>query len=389
MASAALSAHAVGCLYMPHFAAWAAGAARGERDAVIVHCRDKVVAASPAYLARGLAAGASLHRARMLFPRARFLPRDLPAEQVYADHLRERLYQLTPQVTLLETPRLTGCWALLQGFAPDGLEQALQDLCAQGGWAELQPHAMLAALYAAAGQLSILASPAAFYRTAPLLRLLELGFASRTIELLQWVGMRTLADLQRLTRNQLQAQFGTEGRRLCAWLHPAVQPVRVPHYTPRSVTVAQTLPWNPDTAVQLHPYLHRLIRAVCQRLGGMAPTWIRLAVIQRGGHTAAHFQALKPPFAGARTLQGPAQHLLDKALLTLRDEHPVNRLVLTAGGLAREEPVQTSLFAARPHWHTIRPLLLRRFPQRFFRPIHHTDAPFFPEEEYALGALAD
>jgi hypothetical protein len=62
---------------------------------------------------------------------------------------------------------------------------------------------------------------------------------------------------------------------------------------------------------------------------------------------------------------------------------------LTAGGLVRAQPVQESLFRTRPHWPSVRQHLVRRFPQRLFQPTRTSVAPFLPEEEFTLGALAE
>ena len=377
----------VGCLYMPHFAAWAAGAGRGVGDAIIVHARDRVFAASPAFLERGLVPGVPLGRARMLFPRARFLPRDLPAEQLGADRPR---IQLTPRLARLEDPRLHGFWAALEGFAPAELTRLLQQLLAQGGCAPLQSHAMLAALYAPAGRLYSLSTTAAFFQAAPIQRLAEVGICPRTLQLLGWVGVRTLAEARRLTRQQLEAQFGAEGTRLFAWLHPSSQPTRVPPYTPRSVTVEQVLEWTPQATLELHAGLAALLEAASGQIPtGAAPTWVRLVVRQRGGAAQERCRALKPPFAGAAIPPGPAHHLLDQALTALPDPAPVTRLALTAGGLVRAQPVQEARFRTRPHWASVRQHLGRRLPQRLFQPTRTSAAPFLPEEEFALGALAE
>jgi len=377
---------------MPHFAAWAAAAGPGEREAsrqaIIVHERNRVCAGSPALRERGLVPGMSLPRARMLFPQARFVPRDLPAEEAYAEELCARLYPLTPQLARQEAPWLPGFWVVLQGLDPAAFQAVLPAWHAQGGWARFPAHAMLAALCAPPGQLRLLATPAAFFRTAAVQRLAEVGISPRTLALLHWCGVRTLADLQRLTRPQLQAQFGTEGSRLFAWLHPAPHPPQIPAYMPRSLTVACTCCWTPGTVLDFHPWLGALVRAADERRpAGFVPTWIRLAVTQRGAGGVARVRALKPPYAGTATLQGPATYLLTQALAALPAPVPVTRLALTVGGLRRAVPVQESLFRRRPSWETVRQHLVRRFPQRLFRPRRTTDAPFLPEEEFSLAAL--
>jgi hypothetical protein len=374
---------------MPHFAAWAAGEACADRDTVIVHVRDRVFSASPTYLERGLDVGVSLHRARMLFPRARFLARDLPAEQIYADRLLDRLYQLSPQVALIEDRNLVGWWAALQGFSPEGLSDVLREFLAQGGSARLQPHAMLAALYAPAGQLHAPSTPREFFCAAPIQRLSELGISPKTLELLQFVGMSTLADLRRLTLRHLQAQFGKEGRHLFGLLHPSAHPTRVPHYTPLSVTVTRAISWTLCSTVEFQPYLEALIQAACERISALAPTWMRLKITQHGGGAAEHFKALKPPFTDVGALHGPALYLLHQGLERVSEEQPVTQLALTLGGLVQARPVQGSLFTSRPPWHAARANLLRRFPHRLFQPTRNTDAPFLPEEEFSLGALVD
>ncbi len=378
-----------GCVYMPHFAAWAAGEPRHCRDGAIVHARDRVVAASPAYLRQGARAGLSLHRARTLFPRACFLSRDLPAEQLYADRLLERLYQLTPQVNLIQDRHLTGCWIAVQGFAAADLRTVLQEYHAQGGCAALQSHALLAALYGPAGQLHTLADVAAFLRRASIQPLAELGIAPRTLELLHWVGIRTLAELHRLTQRHLQAQFGKEGRRLFALLHPSSHPIPVPHHTPRSLTVSRDISWEPGSIQDFQPYLIALVHAGCKRTPAMAPTWLRLKLTPRGGHGVERFRALKPPYGRNAVLHGPALHLLQQGLTALTEDQRVHQLELTLGGLIPAVPAQGTLFPSRPGWHAVRPHLLRRFPHRFFQPVRTSDAPFLPEEEFSLGALTE
>lgn len=388
-APTACPAQPVGCVYMPHFAAWAAGEPRGERDAVIVHARERIFSASPAFLDQGLQVGLSLHRARMLFPHACFLPRDLPAEQIYADRLLNHLYQLTPQVALIEDRHLTGWWAAVQGFAAKDLQTVLQKFHARGGRAAPQSYAMIAALYAPQGKLHTFSTPKESFHNAPIQPLVELGISPQALELLHWVGVKTLADLYRLTQQHLQAQFGKEGRRLFMLLHPPPQSAGVPHYTPRSVTVTRTISWTLRASQDFHPHLIALIRTACERIPASVPTWLRLQITQRGGTVVERSRALKPPFGRNTAVQGPARYLLDQGLAALHEEQPVRQLELTLGGLIPADPVQGSLFPARPRWGTARQHLLRRFPHRLFQPVRNTDAPFLPEEEFSLRALTE
>jgi hypothetical protein len=378
----------VACLYMPHFAAWAVGETQEGREAVIVHARKRVYSACPAYLRQGLRLGTSLHRARLMFPHARFLLRDIAAEQIYADTLRNRLYQLTPWIAPIDDRTLAGCWIALQGFSPDELSAALNELLAQGGCAPLLSCAMLAAAYAPAGQLHTPPTRKEFFHVAPIQPLAELGVSPRTLEFLQWVGMKTLADLYRLTRRHLQARFGQEGGRLFALLHPPIQPTPVSYYTPRSVTVSRTIPWPLVQIQDFHPHLEALIRSARGRISAHTPTWIRLTLTQEGGAAVEQFRSLKAPFHGTESLDNLALYLLTNGLEKLSAKRPVERLALTLGGLIRAEPIQESLFRSPPKWDVELQNLSRRFPHQLLRPVHNTHTPFLPEEEFSLGPLA-
>jgi nucleotidyltransferase/DNA polymerase involved in DNA repair len=184
--------------------------------------RGAVLDCSPEAEAKGVHVGMLLRQALGLCPQAFFLPADLPR---YGDSFDQILHALEALSPLVE-PAALGCAFIgldgLNGHCRD--EMALGDALAQAvrqasglvlsvGLAEGKFTAQVAAAVSAAGEVCLVPKGQERKFLAPI-DVSLLPCSRDTLRRLELFGLRTMGDLASLPLGPVQAQFGSEGRRI-------------------------------------------------------------------------------------------------------------------------------------------------------------------------------
>lgn len=420
------------CLHIAEFAAWALSRrwrqSSQPRRPLVVCWAGRVFSHTPGLERRGLAIGDPVDRARSLVPEAEFPLRDVEVERAIWDSLLAYLYEFTPQIEPLPSPKSSigrqpsgngvtppgeptrstepaagichlgiwdnGVWALLHRPEDIPLQQLCGQIGARIGVAPGRNLSMLAAAHSEVGRRTTIPSgmTVPFLRQAAIDLLLKVGFTEDMVERLHLFGLRAIGHILPLTRRQLVAQFGPEGGRLHAFLHPS-QPERpVSHYDPRTLSAGHDFEWPVFEPGQLLPIVHQLLGQLVQRLCGRAALHLQVRLLGRDRHRVRESgRLLKEPVSGLGTLQLAVDGLLTQALeqpATPRGGIPggrsVERLVVVLSGLTELPPQQTSLFRSKATLDTLARRLEVRFPGKLVRPVQTHADPFFPEEEYRL-----
>ena len=370
-----------GCLFLPQFAAWAVVCRTRLRQEVVVHYRNQVFSCTSGLLQRGLEIGETINRARALFPKAQFFPRERGIEEIYWEDLLHQLRDCTPQVRPLEDFQLVGRWVLVQGFDPGRLQRVICEYEAYAATAATPTCAMVAATGAEPGQLLQIDRMAQLYESIPVGCLRFFGFDRSMLEFFDLLGFRALADLQALTQRQLVAQFRDSGRRLFKLLHPG--PTRpLANRDDQAVTCSEHLEWELADGLQLEEATARLLRSALSKDPRCARR-LKLRLQFRDG-TKAACRLLKRPTRRfdllMLILRGLVEDLLD------RPASEITGLAVGLGSLVQPESVQEDLFRPgqnRPFLHS----LAKRFPGKVHRP---SPVPaFLPERAFSLDPIRD
>jgi nucleotidyltransferase/DNA polymerase involved in DNA repair len=199
-----------GCLLIEQFPVWAAhfqNPLLAAQPLLITH-RGEVLSASRDALACGVRVGWTLARAQSICPQAQVRAYNAAECTLVWEELLASLYGLTPciepikpGVAFFEPPahlnelavlsRLINTWDGKAAIAPD------------------RPTVELFTHRTALGRLQRLSNEAhyRFLSQTPAALLAQVGISSYTIERLKWFGFKSIADLQRLTRQQVACQF--------------------------------------------------------------------------------------------------------------------------------------------------------------------------------------
>lgn len=202
-----------GCLLIKQFPIWAAHYINPALAAapLIIHRRGKVYAASAEVLTAGVRIGWILQRAQSLCPQAAIKPHN-PHEESYAwDEVLAALYTLTPRLEF-RTPGLlffeppspkSESWITTLG----ALAKLVRTWCAQAALACDRATAELAACLVSPGGVRQVKNARGFLQSTPSAALAELGLSAVATERVGWFGLKSVADLTRLSREQIQCQF--------------------------------------------------------------------------------------------------------------------------------------------------------------------------------------
>lgn len=183
---------------------------------------------------------------------------------------------------------------------------------AQAGRASTRELAQLASHLARPGEVLQVKDTEAFLQQAPTAALTAVGVKPATIERLHWLGMRTVSDLQKWTRSQVQHYFGDEAKgvlRLLFEKHSWVARFELP------TTVTKTFTFDEDTQdmAEITSVLHLLSEHLLAALGKLQPRKVTVAARTVGGDVFAR-RLLKEPLTDVKSLKRIM-------LLTLLDTH--------------------------------------------------------------------
>ncbi len=373
---------AVAVVRAPDLPAWAfARGARGGRPIVVVE-GGRVAACGPTARRAGLATGDPAERAGDLVPGADVRTRDRALEAAAWEETVGRLNRLTPWLE----PEDAG-WTVLAGAPAPALAAVANEMGLAVGVAPARSHARIAALRAASG--SVVAVRAgeepAFLRATPVDVLSAAGFEPEVPERLGLLGYDTLGAVATLTRRHLDAQFGPEGRRLHALLHPGEERPVALYYPPPALCATMAFE---DGAVEPSELLPAVDHASAEAAGALRGLLVRRVTVRlavRGER--------RPRVAGRvlPTASGDAAYLARQArgeALRLFDGGEVEAITVELGSLTPGSVVQGRLFAGRPDVYMAVRGVHRRFPGSIRRAVVTLHAAF-PEESYRFEAYPE
>lgn len=350
-----MSSVLTGCLYIPHFPAWAA--ARGQRSAapVAVIQSGRVLACSRKLRTCGITAGMPGSRARALVPGARLVARDAALEQAVWEEVLHNLNAVTPFVES-RGPGLA--------FFRTGDEQAAgalgERLRAQSAFAPARSYAHLAALRAAPGN-TLMVSPcdlSSFLRSFDVDLLMEVGFAGEMTGLMKLFGYGTLGKAAGLSLRHLRGQFGAEGVRLHSLLHPAVE-MPVGLFRPPA-TIRERYDFEDPVREpgELLPVVEELTRRAAASLGALFCRRVRLILEARGEGGLSRSRVLPEAVSSPRRLFQTAATLL----CDLLQGQEVISMAIELGALQPGALRQSSLFRERPSAYEAARAVDRKYP---------------------------
>jgi hypothetical protein len=375
----------VGSLYIPFFPAWAFLQAEGSGSPLAVLASGRVIAACRAGRRSGIEPGMSGERAKSLCPDVRLRIRSADLEGAAWEELVRTVNGVTPFIEASGPPLLY--------FNPGDLPatRALTEaLSAQGGVASDRPSAQLAAVRAAPGNTLVL-SPRnidAFLDRFAVGRLTEIGFEEDTVELLRHFGYATLGAAKQLSRRHLRAQFGDDGERLFAMLHPEKQPPVPLFREPRVIRQDYDFDDPCCEPGEILPVLEHLVARAAEALQPEYCQRLRLAATgyrKRVNAVASHI--LPEPIGSLAGLLRAAVRLLH---IMLSPDLEMESLTLELGALRRVKSTQIPLFRERPSMFCAVRAVHRRFPEMVRRAVVQPDVLFsedemrfdpFPEED--------
>ncbi len=365
----------IGCLYIPSFPAWTFEHAEGGDSRIAVVAAGKVIAAGKAARRHGVEEGITPERARTLCPDVRLRLRDAGMEAAAWEEVLERINGITP---FIEDPGPPAVF-----FKPDDV-QALRDLTgelsAQTGFAPARPTARLVALRAATGNVLAVSekSVGRFLNRFGVGRLPEMGFEEETAELLGHFGYGSLGTVRDLSARHLKAQFGEDGERLFAMLHPGDEPPVSLYRGPRVIRVDHEFDDACREPRDLMPVLEHLVSRATQALRSEYCQRLRLAVCGYRSRARAFVCRILPEPVGSQSALMRAAARLLKGVLSASME--VETLTLELGALRHVRSVQVPLFRARPSVFTAVKAVHRRFPGAVCRAVVQPHVLFSEDE---------
>lgn len=345
----------IASLLFPDLPAFALQMALDTRKQLLVFSAGRVVA--PYELA-----GMPIDRARTLRPYACPLTRQPALEKAAWDHILESVFAFTPYISEVSAGKL---------FCTPNNMSALRSLVgvtqARVGLARTRTMALLASLAAKPGGMVTVDDDdiSLFLDELPvsvLTELDELELGDTMIQRLSLYGLSTVGRIRRLTRPQLQAQFGTVGLQLHQLLHSITDHTQLPLYVPApeiNINVPSYIPSKEpgDIEVLLQ---EALVQAIVQ-LGNQRCGRAKVSLYNRDSRmVATTSRVLRASTADPRHLLTQTTTMLHN-ILTGADE--IAELSLCLSSLSLTPPTQTVLFRRVPNSADVNKLLSRRFPQ--------------------------
>jgi DNA polymerase-4/protein ImuB len=310
--------------------------------------RAVVLDATPEALEKGVRTGMTLREASALCPTAVILAADPVRETTIANHIRERLDQLSPLVEPDADEQ--GCWYIdLTGLERyyGSYEQATRQLIAcadpilraRAGIAPGKFTARVAAATATAGTIrTVSASEAPGFLASASVKLLPLP--ADTIRQLERLGIPTLGAFTKLPGRKVAARFGPAGR--VAWElargnddRPVVPPPRT-----QSVVEELTMPVPLTSREMLMVGLRQVVTRAFSRpeLRGRHVREVTIRAILEGDRRSwERTLTLKEPSGRSRVLTA-----LELRLQTLEMEGPIESIALEFSGIASEVARQSA-----------------------------------------------
>ncbi len=344
----------IGALYIRDYPAWVHTIGAQQPHGLAVYTGKHIVAVDEILQGAGLEHRTLLERARHEFPRSRFIPRNGTRERVVRDQLLQRLYTQTPEIL-----DLNDSWILFRLQRNTEITPLVQHLKIRCGVADNPLHARLAALTAPTGGVKQVHDAKALRTFVPVSGLSEFGFEPELCEKLQLFGFRTVESLHRLTKRQLHAQFGMEGKRLYGLLHESAQPI--PEWIPpQAVTAVVTFQAPVCEPYQWEAALKDLARSVVSELGHRLTSTV--TVIVDGKKST---RLLREPTAQEYTIR---HHAFDMALSLIRPNTPAVKITLECSGLGASVATQLDIFAPPlPRLEQAVQSITRRHPDRLVK----------------------
>lgn len=367
------------CIYIPHFPAWAVERSLERRQPVIVVASGRVVAASGRLRRRGIEPGISAERAETLAPEAHIRSRDIALERAAGEEVQHRLHGITPFIE----PAGDALF-YFRNADEEQLRLFVREIGAKAGSASHRTTARLAAIRAAPGSFLSISDERVhgFLKRFPLKLLADIDFDNDLIERLDLFGFTSPADMLHLTQRHFEAQFGEDGIRLHAILHPSTEPA-IPLFRPPPVV---RLAFDFEPAVEepheLVPVLQYLVEEATRHLGTLHCRRLRLFLHEKEQIRQAC--RLLPESTSAATTLFNLSKLELENLLDHRAQIEV--LELELGALHVGDTSQTSLFRERPSVYRVVEAINRRFPGAI-RQVEMHDGGVFPEDGWDMRAV--
>ena len=342
-------------------------------EPVIVVSGGRVVAASKSALRIGVQCGISAERAATLCPSGRILLRDYDREAAAWEQVVNRVHAITPFIAYSDPPFLF--------FTPDAAIRALaKELRICIGVAPHASIAKLAALKAAPGNTLFVRATATshFFQRFPVELLHQLDFEEELTELLTLFGYPTLADVAKLSRHHLRAQFGEAGESLFALLHPEAE-TSIPLFRPPRVLSAyydfDQLAREPRDLI---PALEELISKCQQQLGLYWCQRMKVSIQNFGCPQPVHaYRVLQQPTDSKNNLTVNGNLLLHQLMSR---EMEVEYLSVELGAMKIKQSSQAALFRFRPSVSKVVDVVHRRFPGLIRRAVVQPGVLFAEEE---------
>lgn len=347
----------VHCIYIAEYAAWAFRKMLSQGPVVVVS-GGRVVARERVQALRQIAHGDGEDRVRRLCPGAVIRIRDGHVEQTAWEALIRAMHGITPFMEAVDPPFL-----YLGQAATSDVQAAAAAWGVQAGAGSGRAMARLAALRSAPGH--VLTVPPereqAFLDRFEVRRLLETGMPEDMVDQLELFGFHTLGALRRLTLRQVMAQFGADGERIHAMIHPE-DDGRIPVHVPApSVRVEHAWPDAVPAAERvLRPVLEELVARAVAGLEGRRCQCLGIELDVAG---------MREPATARRLLQAPqhAPGALLRLLWTMVEAlvtRDMEVLGMTVGLESLRMPAvhQEDLFDARPAVMGAVRTIHRRYP---------------------------
>jgi hypothetical protein len=373
----------IACICVDDMPAVALRMMRYRDQEVAVVARQRVLARTLGLAKRGLRIGESQDRAAVLFPEAVFTSREPHVEQAAWYDILERCHQISPYVAQAG-PGVA--------YADVQHHQHILDLCTElnvrAGVAPTRTAALLAGLRADIGTVRIVRQDtlATMLAEWPVELLASLNVQSDTINRLQLFGLRTLAQLQQLTRRHLVAQFGNDGLAIFSLLASIGDPSPIPLYQPpptiEYITYLDPAQREPNALqAALRHTVDMALRHLHNHLCGM----VELRVTEHAQPTVVRASRL------LKTPTNTPEHIHTVATILLRDIVAPKRyctsLTVVFRHLQLPTPSQIDLFTPSPTALDVARMLIRRFPSAMRRIDFHTPEAYLPELSHSIVPL--
>ena len=305
-----------------------------ESKSLIVCDSRRVVGLDDAVRSLGIRVGDSLSRAKGLAPEAVIVPFE-PSDAPTAWNAALAVMQdFSPW---LESSHAG--LAFLAQLNPQQAQSLAFDLEARLGLAASRGTALVAATAAKANTANIVSHESAFLEAAPSYLLKSTGLTPETLEKLRLFGLDRLGKIARLTKAQLEAQFGAEAAKLIALCSGAdVRPVPV-FQSPPQVLARIGLDAGLLEPSKLEPVMAVALERVWHSLSGRHCSFLTLSLETLLG-VSRHRVVLRVPSHDPKVLWRAAQTALRHAINGLE----VTAVSLTLEGLHKPTPIQDSLF---------------------------------------------